>query len=106
MRLAPERQANADREWTMQRIADALNVSKMTISNDLTGCKTTLQPSRPKGGRPKGTRRVRNVARIAPVTFLRGERGDYIRLDFIAGMDNAADRRRAQYEPKTNQPRP
>src|SRR5262245_991515 len=47
--------------WTMQAIADAMNVSKMTISNDLSDCKEPLQSkhdktaSNPKGaGRPKG----------------------------------------------------
>jgi hypothetical protein len=37
------------------RIAEALNVTAMTISNDLDGFKPTLKPSRPKGGRPKGS---------------------------------------------------
>jgi transcriptional antiterminator len=42
----------------MERIAEALNVSKMTISNDLVNCKAPLQSkpaktaSNPKGAGP------------------------------------------------------
>jgi ParB-like chromosome segregation protein Spo0J len=50
-----------DREWTMQRIADALNTSKQRISEDLANCpdsgqsKPAKTASNPKGaGRPKG----------------------------------------------------
>jgi hypothetical protein len=49
------------REWTMQRVAEALGVSKATISGDLRNCSTPeqLKPAKtaanPKGaGRPKG----------------------------------------------------
>jgi transposase len=48
------------REWTMQRIADALDIDKATVSRDLANCCTTQQlkpaksASNPKGaGRPK-----------------------------------------------------
>jgi hypothetical protein len=44
------------REWTMQRIAEALGVSKSQISNDLEGFPVSGKPARPKGGRPKGSR--------------------------------------------------
>ena len=54
-----------EKEWTMQRIAEALNKSKMTISNDLKDfdCKDTLQskraktPANPRGsGTKKGSK--------------------------------------------------
>lgn len=51
-------------EWTMQRIADALNVSQATISGDLGNLSTpdklkpAKTPTNPKGaGRPKGSRK-------------------------------------------------
>jgi ParB-like chromosome segregation protein Spo0J len=43
------------KEWTMEKIAEALNTTPMTVSRDLEGFNTVLKPSRPKGGRPKGT---------------------------------------------------
>jgi transcriptional antiterminator len=50
------------REWTMQRLAEALNVSKMQISREFDDCNATLQSkptktaTNPKGaGRPKGS---------------------------------------------------
>jgi DeoR/GlpR family transcriptional regulator of sugar metabolism len=46
------------REWTMERIAEALNVSQATITGDLRGLFTVNKPLRPKGGRPKGGVRV------------------------------------------------
>jgi ParB-like chromosome segregation protein Spo0J len=45
------------REWTMESIAKALNVSQQQVSKDLTGLQLSSKPSRPKGGRPKGRRR-------------------------------------------------
>ena len=52
-----------EREWTMQRIADALNISQRTISEDLRNLevpsksKTAKTETNPKGaGRPKGIR--------------------------------------------------
>lgn len=53
-----------ERDWTMQKIGEALSVTKMTISNYLVSCKGPLQPSRPKGGRPKGKRQT--TTRTAP----------------------------------------
>lgn len=45
-----------EREWTMQQIANALDVSQKQISRDLEGLDVTSKPpSRPKGGRPKGS---------------------------------------------------
>jgi ParB-like chromosome segregation protein Spo0J len=49
----------SEHEWTMEKIGKALSVSKMTISKDLESCKPTLQPPRPKGGRPKKVRDVK-----------------------------------------------
>ena len=40
----------------MERIAEALNVAQSTITEDLRGLSTADKPSRPKGGRPKGSR--------------------------------------------------
>ena len=45
-----------EREWTMERIAEALNVSTRQISKDLEGFEPSSKPPRPKGGRPKGSR--------------------------------------------------
>lgn len=54
-------------EWSMERIGQALDVSKMTISNDLANCKAPLQlkpaktASNPKGaGRPKSAGKPRS----------------------------------------------
>jgi hypothetical protein len=49
----------SEREWTMQRIAEALNVSTRQISKDLDGFEPGSKPPRPKGGRPKGTSKSR-----------------------------------------------
>jgi hypothetical protein len=54
----------SERQWTLERIAEALNVNQSTITRDLEGLCAPHKPSRPKGGRPKGsgskaTRRVR-----------------------------------------------
>lgn len=43
------------REWTMEKIAEALDVSARTVSTDLEGFEATSKPPRPKGGRPKGS---------------------------------------------------
>ena len=48
----------------MEKIADALDVSQYTVSNDLSGLLVTNKPHRPKGGRPKGSGKK---ARNAPV---------------------------------------
>lgn len=45
--------------FTMEQIAAMLGVTKMTIARDLDGCNTMLQPPRPKGGRPKGSKKTR-----------------------------------------------
>jgi ParB-like chromosome segregation protein Spo0J len=47
-----------ERQWTMQRIAEALSVSQRTISQDLRGLEVASKPARPKGGRPKGSKRT------------------------------------------------
>jgi ParB-like chromosome segregation protein Spo0J len=45
-----------EREWTMERIAEALNVGKSTVARDLEDSFPTVgKPSRPQGGRPRGT---------------------------------------------------
>jgi ParB-like chromosome segregation protein Spo0J len=44
-----------EREWTMQRIADALKVSQSTVQRDLESLPGAGKPDRPKGGRPKGS---------------------------------------------------
>ncbi len=41
---------------TMERIAEALNVSQQQVSKDLSGLQLSSKPSRPKGGRPKGSK--------------------------------------------------
>lgn len=46
-----------DREWTMERIADALGISQQQVSKDLAGLQLGSKPARPKGGRPKGNRK-------------------------------------------------
>lgn len=46
-----------EREWTMARIGQALNVSQKTISKDLTGFIPPVTTPRPKGGRPKQQRK-------------------------------------------------
>jgi hypothetical protein len=50
-----------EREWTMERIAEALNVAQSTITEDLRGLSAVDKPSRPKGGRPKGSRSRKKV---------------------------------------------
>jgi hypothetical protein len=46
-------------QWTMQRIAEALNVAQSTISEDLRNF-STVEKIRPKGrGRPKGSGKQR-----------------------------------------------
>jgi hypothetical protein len=42
-------------EWTMENIAEALNVAIGTVHKDLAGFSPSEKPSRPKGGRPKGS---------------------------------------------------
>jgi hypothetical protein len=49
----------------MQRIAQALGVSQATITGDLKGLSTPDKPSRPKGGRPKGSGRRKK----SPVSY-------------------------------------
>src|SRR5580765_1627911 len=62
------------KEWTMQRIAEALNVSKNTIHHDLGNCSTIeqLKPhvksaTNPKGaGRPRGSLKPERRLNTAP----------------------------------------
>lgn len=56
-----------EREWTMQRIADALNVSTRQISRDLDSFDTVSKPQRPKGGRPKGSGKLKDHYRAEEV---------------------------------------
>jgi len=55
-----------ERGWGLERIAQALQVSKTTIGRDLEGFPTVGKPDRPKGGRPKrpagAAKKARNVA--------------------------------------------
>ena len=44
-----------EHDWSMERIASALNVAVNTISLDLKGFPTTGKPKSSKGGRPKGS---------------------------------------------------
>jgi DeoR/GlpR family transcriptional regulator of sugar metabolism len=53
------------REWTMERIAEALGVSTRTVSTDLGGFEVASKPARPKGGRPKGSRKPRKEKHTA-----------------------------------------
>jgi hypothetical protein len=55
-----------EHEWTMERIAEALNVSQATISGDLRGLSTTDKPTRPKGGRPKGSGKSKDNKQSKP----------------------------------------
>jgi DeoR/GlpR family transcriptional regulator of sugar metabolism len=41
--------------FTMEQIATQLSVSQRTISTDLKGLEVASKPSRPEGGRPKGS---------------------------------------------------
>jgi hypothetical protein len=43
--------------FTQQQIATQLKVSQMTVARDLEGLNTVFKPDRPKGGRPKGSRK-------------------------------------------------
>jgi hypothetical protein len=54
-----------EREWTMQRIADALKVSQKTISKDLEGV-CTSGINRPKGDRPKGSKTANPLRKVTP----------------------------------------
>jgi transposase len=47
--------------FTMEQIATQLSVSAETISQDLKGFQETGKPPRPKGGRPKGSKKSRHV---------------------------------------------
>jgi hypothetical protein len=58
--------------WTMQRIAEALNVSQPTITRDLAQFIPTNKPARAKGGRPKesGNRLAPLANKPAPVAVI------------------------------------
>jgi hypothetical protein len=47
-----------EREWTMESIGKALGVTHKTISKDLDGFVPTVQTSRPKGGRPRKSKKA------------------------------------------------
>jgi ParB-like chromosome segregation protein Spo0J len=53
------------REWTMEQIAKALNVSTKQVSRDLEGFDMMSKPSRPKGGRPKQAQRISARLKLA-----------------------------------------
>jgi hypothetical protein len=57
-----------EREWTMEAIAKVLSVGVKTVSRDLEGFVTVTKPSRPRGGRPKGS-----TANMATVCYEAGE---------------------------------
>jgi ParB-like chromosome segregation protein Spo0J len=44
------------REWTIEKIAEALDVGKSTVARDLEGFSHSGKTSRPQGGRPKGSK--------------------------------------------------
>jgi hypothetical protein len=48
-----------ERDWTLVRIGQALNVSKSQVAKDLKGFPPSGKPNRPKGGRPKGSTKPR-----------------------------------------------
>ncbi len=54
-KLSLAKTASNTREWTMERIGEALGVSQRQISRDLEGLDAASKPARPKGGRPKGS---------------------------------------------------
>jgi hypothetical protein len=58
-----------DKQWTMQRIGQALNVSARTVSEDLRGFEAPSKPPRPKGGRPKGSGVRRMIRRENSASF-------------------------------------
>jgi hypothetical protein len=45
------------KRWTIERIAEALDVGKSTVARDLDSFPTAGKPDRPKGGRPKGSKK-------------------------------------------------
>jgi hypothetical protein len=61
-----------EREWTMQRIAEALDVHTATVARDLGAFSHDAKTSRPKGGRPKSSGKKSGARRFfgspAPVT--------------------------------------
>jgi ParB-like chromosome segregation protein Spo0J len=54
------------RGWTMERIAKALGVTINTVHRDLRGFSTIEKPSRPNGGRPRGSRARRLRESVRP----------------------------------------
>jgi ParB-like chromosome segregation protein Spo0J len=47
------------RNWTMEKIGEALAIGTKTVSRYLESFVTTTKPPRPKGGRPKGKRQTK-----------------------------------------------
>jgi ParB-like chromosome segregation protein Spo0J len=56
-----------ERDWTMEKVAAALGVTQRTISEDLRGLEVASKPSRPKGGRPKGSAKSSNSEKTAVI---------------------------------------
>jgi transposase len=52
--------------FTQEQIAKQLGVSDRTISEDLRGFEVTSKPPRPKGGRPKGSKRENKRGKETP----------------------------------------
>ena len=55
-----------EREWTQERIAEALQVSQRTISSDLRELEVASNSKKSRGGRPRGSKTTRPQSRQAP----------------------------------------
>jgi Helix-turn-helix len=78
------------RNWTMEKIAEALNISTATIGRYLNGFSQSEKTSRPKGGRPKGKRQVKK--RTGPTPDQRGPLRGPLEARAAAGQDGEAIR--------------
>jgi hypothetical protein len=84
-----------EREWTMARIGEALNVSLNTVHHDLDGFSTVEKPSRSKGGRPKGSskaaksERKLGVESCAPEEQIKRQAAASLVLDKGYGLEEA-----------------
>ena len=66
MRRRPIVEVLAKQGYTQETIALQLGVSQPTVQRDLDGLFTVNKPHRPKGGRPKGSKRVNTRGRATP----------------------------------------
>jgi ParB-like chromosome segregation protein Spo0J len=55
-----------ERDWSQERIAEALHVGQATVSRDLSELSTVNNSKASRGGRPKGSKSARPQARQAP----------------------------------------